>query len=473
MKNNMIVPKFIKEVTLYGSGRAVLMLFSLITLPIMTRFLTPSDFGLLMTISIVTGFIILIFSAGDSSPMVRYYSLSENDNEKVTIVTTWYTFSFVILTFVFCFIFFFKENISLILINTEYPYYLVMAYSASMISYLSNLYLQLFRFRFQSKRYVTMNIFSVVLNTSLSILALISGLGVKGVLFAQLVSAIVVHVLYLYLSLGYIVLKEFSLNLLTRLLKYGIPLVPAAVLWQGLNTVDRIMLFGYSPEQAGLYAIAFKVCTLVVFTNVAFGTAWSPRAFEVYKKNPSKAKIIYAKILHVYLSVMFIMAIVITAFAKEGLFILAPSSYVTAASLVGGFAICIICDGSTYITQIPFGIKNKTHLMIIPPLIAFVVNIILNYLLIPKFGMYGALLGSTISFLFLAIIYGIVGNRIFPIFARLHAILFMILSSILIIITLMYLWDFHIIYRLSLCISGILLVLFSKPNFSILNVISD
>lgn len=54
--------------------------------------------------------------------------------------------------------------------------------------------------------------------------------------------------------------------------------MPAALLWLGLGTADRLLLPNSAPAEAGLYATAVKLALLVGLVSTAFELGWSPRA---------------------------------------------------------------------------------------------------------------------------------------------------------------------------------------------------
>ena len=95
--------------------------------------------------------------------------------------------------------------------------------------------------------------------------------------------------------------------------------------------------------------------------------------------------------------------------------LLTPESYWPAGVVVGLLCVAAISDGSTYITQLGFSIKEKTKYMIIPPIIALLVNVVINYLLIPRWGYIGAAIASALSFVGLSLSYYAIGNKVFPI----------------------------------------------------------
>ena len=86
---------------------------------------------------------------------------------------------------------------------------------------------------------------------------------------------------------------------LPRMVRFGVPTVPAEVSVYALNVVDRAYLYhAASPAQAGLYAVAAQLAALVVLLTRAFRFAWPPLAYSV--RDTEEAARLYAVVATYY-----------------------------------------------------------------------------------------------------------------------------------------------------------------------------
>ena len=176
--------------------------------------------------------------------------------------------------------------------------------------------------------------------------------------------------------------------------------------------VDRLMLRSFDKAEVALFVLAFKLTLLIKMINAAFGMAWGPRAMEMYKKQKKEVPEKYSYALSGYLMLSLLGALVFCTVAPNFISLLFPSSYVASASILPILMITVIAEGTTFITGMSIGIKEKTKWIILPPFLGLAINIILNNILIPKYGSGGAALASAISFIVLAFVYYTLGNKL-------------------------------------------------------------
>jgi O-antigen/teichoic acid export membrane protein len=85
--------------------------------------------------------------------------------------------------------------------------------------------------------------------------------------------------------------RDIDKMLMYELIKFGIPLVPSAVISLCLNSLDKIGLRQWSTlEQLGLYAVAFKIVSIMGVLQNIFATAWIPVAYQWHENNESTEK---------------------------------------------------------------------------------------------------------------------------------------------------------------------------------------
>jgi len=244
-------------------------------------------------------------------------------------------------------------------------------------------------------------------------LVIILRLGVSGILLANLIAS------FLLAVFGFIWIRQdlqitFSNKHLKLLLKYGLPLVPASIAYWMLAYIDRYFLVNYTNlTEVGLYSISNRLSGVLTFFTSAFQMAWPAFAFSI--KQADYAKEVYAKVLTFYTVCMCILAVGLSLFSKEILLIVTTPAYLKAYHTVGFLSLSIIAMGIFNILTIGTALAEKTKHIGWITWLAAILNIVLNFLLIPRFGIVGAALATLISFCFSSILLFLISQRYYPI----------------------------------------------------------
>ena len=166
--------------------------------------------------------------------------------------------------------------------------------------------------------------------------------------------------------------------------------------------------------QVGLFSIAFKFASVLVFINFAFGQAWSPFAIKIYADRKDY-KEIFSRILSYLFFGLSLIGVCLALFAKELLRLLTPESYWPAATIIGFLAMGIVLHGTTQVTALGISLEKKTHLISVAAWITAVINFVLNLLLIPIWGALGSGVAIFFSYAILTGLYLYWTQRLHPI----------------------------------------------------------
>lgn len=170
-----------------------------------------------------------------------------------------------------------------------------------------------------------------------------------------------------------------------------------------LMQCDRLMLTEMiGPEETAEYSLIYNVGAILVAIYQAINGAWVP---WFYKRAAEKNYEATKKYQEYYLLVFTIMTIGMTAIAPEVIKILSPSNYWGGIRYVG---LIIISSFLIYLfvfftTQLMY--EKRTSAVATNTVIAAIVNLILNYILIPEYKAYGAALATVISYVLLFVLH--------------------------------------------------------------------
>jgi O-antigen/teichoic acid export membrane protein len=290
----------------------------------------------------------------------------------------------------------------------------------------------LLKFRFQAMTYVVTAIGCETLQISLTIyLLVISKAGLLGIYVANLMTFIIFSIIGLWLT-RWNYSPIFSLRRLKKLLDFGVPLVPLSLAHYIMTYSGRYFLRYFSDlHEVGLYAVGYRLASVMSLLVFGFQNAWGPFVYATYRDRDAKE--IFSR-TYDYVSIVICVAILLLSlFAEEILLIFTTEQYREAykvVPLIGG-SIVAYTFGAYFAVGI--GIAKKNIHMTWAGSVAAIINLGLNYALIPPLGMVGAAMATIISFLLLGAILMTVSQKYYPIRYRLksNVAMYVIVSSII------------------------------------------
>ena len=198
------------------------------------------------------------------------------------------------------------------------------------------------------------------------------------------------------------------------MLAFGLPLVPTALAMWALMLVDRLMLGRLAGlDDVGQYAAANRVVAVLLLGVTAFATAFGPYALSLYSEDRELEKRVRARALTYLTAALTLGALVLALFARELLALLAPG-YDRAYQAVGLVALGAVSFGVSSVAMAGISFARRTGWFAVLTLGAAALNIGLNLILIPAFGMIGAAAATAIAFAALAAGHYVVSQRLYP-----------------------------------------------------------
>jgi O-antigen/teichoic acid export membrane protein len=115
------------------------------------------------------------------------------------------------------------------------------------------------------------------------------------------------------------------------------------------------------------------------------------------------------------LAVFGFLCVAVTAFASDLLAILTQPAYFGAAAAVPPLAIGMVAYASTSISSSGIGLMKRTSLLALASGLVAVLNVVLNLVLIPPYGMIGSAWATAISYITLSAVLLVVAQRLWPV----------------------------------------------------------
>ena len=376
----------------YQAADVVAKLLALGTLPLYTRHLSRSDYGvaeLLLTLVIVTSIVVRL---GVGEALVRFHFLDEDRDRRRRVARAATGFVLAGTTVVALAAAVAAGPLSELVLGFENAGVLRIALLGLWAFTNLELAYALLRVEERARPYLIASLINVTLTVSLTVYLVVArDVGASGYLLGNFAASGVV-LLGLWWTLRErlgVVPDRGALGELGAMLRFGLPTVPAEVSVFLLNVVDRFYLFRVESESAaGLYSLAVKLAAVVVFTVRAFQYAWPPLAYSI--SDDDEARRVYAFVTTYYVLGT---GIVVAGLALLGPWVVrvfaAPDFYeahealpwvALGWALYGLFLVFVVMAGRAQVTTRNFPAA----------LAGLVVNVALLVLLVEPLGIAGA-----------------------------------------------------------------------------------
>jgi O-antigen/teichoic acid export membrane protein len=226
---------------------------------------------------------------------------------------------------------------------------------------------------------------------------LVFRLGVAGILLGNLLGYLIATGLCVYYARGnYKLIFEWAH--LRELLRFSAPLVPSSLGYFVMFYVNRIALnFLLTLTDVGLYSIAYRLASPVNMIMNAVSSSLTPLIYNTYNSEKTPAEL--ARIFRLLTAASLMLILVLSIFANEILHLMTTKEYYSAAVLIPFLALSAALSGMYIFTPGLF-IAKDTGLVSVINVISGLLNIVLNYLMIPAFGVVGAALATCVALLF-------------------------------------------------------------------------
>jgi len=409
----------IRESFIYGMGDFFLKLVAFFTFPLLAASLSTSGFGLLeLAMTIVSLGAVLVRCGLNNAVQRFYWDQATEVGERPLLVSTGFFITLAlgvscaaVAFFVVPFIFKVSgDNTAALGVVGVLSVAMLLA-STQWVQYLQDV----LRLHFSPWKFLGFSFCSRALGALLSVVAVLYwGSGVEGVLLSQALVLLTAIPLGLWLIRSDLVFKADAVWS-RRLVAFGTPFIFTELAYWLFASIDRWMLASMAGvDDVGIYSVAFRFSTLAVFVATAFGMAWSPYAVKIRSDFPENHRRIYFEVLLILLVVMLMVAGTIALFAGELLGLLLPAEYFAAAVPLAILCFTAVLQASQQVTAIGISLANRTRVFAYLVWVAALLNVTLNWWLIPKFGVSGAAWSTVVSYFFLSAGFLFYTQRYYP-----------------------------------------------------------
>jgi len=394
------IQKVLVNSGIYGISNILIKGINFLLLPLYTVYLTTQDYGILSVVNSYTYLFTIIFTFGLSRSTVRFYFIYRKNPDDVkklwgTIITFIYTSAFFLGVI---FILFKSFLITPFIKNIDFFPYIFLGMLTVFLNPAFAVYQSTLPARHKAVKYGIQNISRSAIRISITILlVVIIELGVVGVLLSQAITAFF-FLIYTFFAFRSEITLGFNNKMLKETLRYSVPLIPISLANWFYTTIDIVFLNNLrSTASAGIYNIGFQLGGILLLIIDSVHSAFKPFFYESMEEGESgKIKIInYAEAFVIFYAFA---ALSISFWGKDLLQLMVTKDFREGWIVIPFISFSFVFSGIQYFFYYPveYSLKGAKYLNI-PTFLSAGVNIVLNYLLIPIFGIIGAALTTLIA----------------------------------------------------------------------------
>lgn len=407
----------VKHTSVYSLGTILSKVVSFIMIPIYTRYLSTSDYGVLELITLVASVFSLVLSLRLTSGMLRYYYEYTDELDRNRLVSTILISVTLLAILTVVFISQYTELLSRLVIGSmDYADFFVAVLISMGFEMSSTISLTYLRILEKSVFFITISLLQLAIGFAFNIYFIVFlDFGVLGILYSMVIAnGIACLILSAYTFRK--VKLHFNFPMLKKVTLFSIPMILAGILIFILNMGDRFLLSRLGDlGEVGIYALGYKFGMLLgLFFGSPFLTMWAPKRLEIYQRNTNSDEF-YSRILLYFILVLSFGGLLISLGIRDLLMLLATPEFLPAYRVVPFVILGYAFYNLYYIFDFGFYVHKKIYWYSIINATAVVINIGLNLIMIPKYGALGAAIVTAISFCVCPVFAYLVSQKYHPI----------------------------------------------------------
>jgi len=384
--------KLTSNTVIFAAGTFISKVLVILLMPIYTSILTTEQYGVSDLITQTAKLIIPLACVGVCEGIFRF-AIDSDDKKGIFSTTLCIIFAGSALTLAF-------SPLLMLVGSFEGYVWLIPAYVIC-----ANLHSACAQYVRASGKTVTFAVQGII-NTALTIIynilfLIVFDMGVTGYVLSVILADITVTAgLFIAAKLW----RDFSVRAfkkehLNELLRFSVPYIPTTMLWLVTSASDRFIVTYFCGEGAnGLYSAAHKIPTLLTLASGVFIEAWQISAVSDGGKTKEETEDFFKTVYSNYLSVMVAGAAFIVAGSKLFTRILLADSYYFSWEYIPVLALATLFSSLVAFMGSVYFLEKKSVSSMLTALSGALINVVLNFVMIPSHGAMGAALATAISY---------------------------------------------------------------------------
>ncbi|ROL56733.1 hypothetical protein D9V84_06830 [Bacteroidetes/Chlorobi group bacterium Naka2016] len=435
--------------------------------PFYTNYLTIEEVGDVGNFFALIAFVNVVYSFGMDSSYFRFYSKDNSNQSRLAFTYAYFTIfsiAFIITTILFLGANYYSNLLTNLPDRETIVRLAVLVPFTDCLMVVPYAYLRMTR---KVAKFSLIRFSLIVIAVALNIyFVVILRVGIKGVFYAQLIANIVGVAIFLPIIFK-LTLFQWNSKLIKEMFKFGLPTIPATFSGIILQVVDRpILKYLTDAQNVGIYMVNYRLAIPMMLFVAMYDYAWRPFYLTHYESSDSKQ--LFARIFKyfvyfsgfIFLLNSFFIEYVIRLPFFGGRFI--EPSYWEGLDIIPIVMIGYVFNGFYINFTAGINIQKQTKYLPIAVGISAIVNIALNFALIPILGYRGAAWATLLSYFVSAIVIYYYSQKVYPIHFQWNKIIPLFLLMIFIyIITIQVTSGMNLEYRFYIRLFAVSIYLFA------------
>lgn len=404
-----IYKKFTKDVVLVGLTQAVIRLRGLILLPILAKILGAADYGIWSLGMVTIYFLTPIAGLGLNQAMVRFLAGEKNKENIREGLSSVIVLTLFAATATGALLFISSEFLAETFFSDEKTIQILHIISIILILWvLDSVLLTYFRTFRQIEKYSFSFIGITIVEVLLIAVAVFSGWGLMGAIYALLISRFIFFIVLLMTISNEISFKIPEFTDMGKYLRFSIPLIPAGIFGWVIDAADRYIIgFYLNASSVGIYAASYNIGGVIAAFIFPICFVLSPALSKMWEEGEKRDLENHLEYSLKYFLMLGIPSFFgLTILSKQILGILTKPEFIPEGHLI----IPIIAFSVLFYSATCglyfwiFALIKKTEQLSLIYFLCGIINIVLNIILIPNLGITGAAIATLISFIIIGLL---------------------------------------------------------------------
>lgn len=388
----------------YSIGEIVPKIIGFIMLPIYTRYLSPSDYGIIAYTNSVVLFLFLFGNFCLNTYALRFYYVHKDDKERRQMLGSINIAILALNTIILGLSFLIMPKvISEFNIQISWDPFFKLAIINNFLNCLSTVPSIIYRMRQEALKFMILGVSRTLLIVFLTVYFVVyKKSGVVGTFDAHLYVYIVYALVYILIMRKY-ASYSFVKKYLIEGLKFSLPLLPGTLCYIMLNMSDRVILErNVGINELGIYNVA---STMSLALNIVIQSGYKSFEPEFFKRYGEDGYFDYVKkVKSIFFFLIFICALCISLFSQEVFYFMTSEAFHEGYILVPAIITGVMFSGQNIIYQGILQGEKRTKVQGMATIIGAIISVTSNLLLVPIWGTFAAAFSMGVSFVVMNII---------------------------------------------------------------------
>lgn len=414
MLKKILRSSLLRSSAVYTTSSVVNAAIPFLVMPILTRYMTPTDYGIVSMMTVLVGLVSPFVGLNIHGAIsVKYFDRTPHNLPRY--IGNCFLLLFGSTLILSLLLWLFAGPISSL---TAFPrQWLAVVILLSIGQFVTIVLLTLWQVRDNPYRYASFQILQTVMNVTLTLILVVAmHMDWRGRVLAQVISGIVVTAAGLVLLWrgGWIKL-DYNLADMRHALKFGVPLIPHALGAILITQTDRIFITKMvGIADTGIYTVGFQLGMIIELLASSFNKAYVPWLYRRLGGIDLAGKQEIVKLTYLYFCGILLLALFLSLVAPWFLSFFVGKDFAGSARYTPWIALGFAFSGMYYMVANYVFYAGATHILAWVTLLTAAVNIVMNYVLIKINGAVGAAQASALAFFISFILTWALSSKVYP-----------------------------------------------------------